>query len=185
MTEVTTRAEEPGTLPAAGQPMSVGQRLLWIGPTGLVVAAGLSVVEWLLVRSPENNGSIAAAALALTMTLPVALVRRFPVQAAALIAVAALVNGLVFDDLVRCAGAFPAALYVAFAVGARARTPGRSWGPSIVGLALVMGCLVAQWIWDPALNVGPAFLGFALPLAAACWGAGIGWAAFSHRRTSR
>ena len=76
------------------------------------------------------------------------LARRFPVVAASVVAVAAVVNGLVFDDLIRCAGAVPAALYIAFAVGARSRETGRGWGWTGVGFAITITGLIAQWVWD-------------------------------------
>lgn len=182
----TTRSDGPG--PGAVEPgsMSFGRRLLWLGPTGLVVAAVLSVAEWLIVTGPGNDGSVAAALLALTMTLPVVLARRFPIAAATAVGVAAVTNGLVFDDIVRCAGAFPAAVYIAFAVGAHSRDGGRGWAWTGLGFVITVGGLVAQWLWDPALNVSTEFLPFGLGLATASCVAGIGWSILVQRvRTSR
>lgn len=181
MTKLSTRPDEVIETTAAAPPMTFGRRLLWLGPTGLVVAIGLGVGEWLLVRGPEDHGSVAAALFALTMIVPVAFARRWPVQAAAAAALAALLNGLLFPELVRCAGAVPAAAYIAFAVGARSREHGRGWGWSIAGLAVTMSGLLAQWHWDPVLNVDSSFLAFGPPLALLCWAAGIGWSAVARR----
>lgn len=168
--------------PASGVPL--GHRLLWLGPIGIVAAVGLSVAEWLVVRGPDNDGTVIQALLALTMTAPVVLARRWPVPAAAIVAIAALVNGLVFPDLVRCAGGFPAVLYIAFAVGAWSRAGGRGWAWPVAGLALSLGAVVAQYLWDPALQAGGAgFLAFGPGLTLLCWAAGLGWS-FVARRIS-
>lgn len=182
MTHLSTQPRQTAA-PAspASSATSYGRRLLWLGPTGIVVAVGLSVVEWLVVTAPDNNGSAAAGLLALTMTLPVVLARRFPVAAAALVSAAAVLNGLVFDDVVRCAGAFPAAVYIAFAVGARTRENGRGWAWTGVGFATVVAGLIAQWVWDPALNTSTDFLPFGLGLALAACAAGIGWSVLARR----
>ena len=131
MTNLTTRPEAAiRTDPA---PSGFGRRLLWLGPTGVVVAVGLSVLEWVVVRGPGNEASVAATLVALTMTAPIVLTRRWPLLAAATVAVAAVVNALLFPDLIRCSGAVPAALYIAFAVGARTRETGRGWGGAVIG----------------------------------------------------
>lgn len=182
MTNLTTRsAAGTRTEPTTPAPMTLGRRLLWLGPTGIILAVGLSVVEWVVVRGPGVEAGVPAALLALTMTAPVALARRWPVPAAAIVAVAALVNGLLFPDLVRCAGAFPAALYIAFAVGARSRETGRGWSWTVVGLVMTVGGLLAQWRGDAALNGDASFLPFGLGLALVCCGAGIGWSQATHR----
>lgn len=182
MTNLTTRPEAAiRTDPA---PTGFGRRLLWLGPTGVVVAVGLSVLEWVVVRGPGNEASVPAALVALTMTAPVVLARRWPLLAAAMVAVAAVVNALLFPDLIRCSGAVPAALYIAFAVGARTRETGRGWGGAVIGLAVTIGGLLAQWRGDPALNVDASFLPFGIGLALACWGAGIGWSLIAPRVTA-
>ena len=179
MTNLTTSpAAVTRTDPA---PTGFGRRLLWLGPTGVIVAIGLSVVEWVVVRGPGVEASVPAALLALTMTAPVVLARRWPLLAAAAVAVAAVVNALLFADLVRCSGAVPAALYIAFAVGARTRETGRGWAGTVLGLAVTIGGLLAQWRGDAALNVDASFLPFGIGLAVACWGAGIGWSLIASR----
>ena len=187
MTNLSTRPqwarpqESFGATATRPSAMSFGRRLLWLGPTGIVVAFGLSALEWVIVTGPGNDGSWAAAVLALTMTMPVVLARRFPVAAASVVTAAAVVNGLVFDDLIRCAGAVPAALYIAFAVGARSRENGRGWGWTGVGFAITITGLIAQWVWDPALNVSTEFLPYGIGLALLSCGAGIGWSLVAPR----
>ena len=179
MTNLTTRPEAVTSPDPA--PTGFGRRLLGLGPTGVLVAVGLSVVEWVVVRGPGVEASVPAALLALTMTAPVVLARRWPLLAAATVAVAAVVNALLFTDLIRCSGAIPAALYIAFAVGARTRETGRGWGGTVLGLAVTIGGLLAQWRGDAALSVDTSFLSFGIGLAVACWGAGIGWSLIAPR----
>lgn len=185
MTNISTHPTEVTSTQTAAAPMTLGRRLIWLGPTGLVVTIALGIGEWLLVRGPENGGTVAAALLALAMVVPVALARRWPIQAAAVAAIAAVLNGLLFPDLVRCGAAFPAACYIAFAVGARGRESGRGWGWTVAGLVITVGGLLAQWYWDPALNVDSSFLAFGPPLALVCWAAGIGWSVVARRINSR
>jgi hypothetical protein len=156
-----------------------------LSPVTSIIAVGLSVLEWIIVRGPEDGGSIPAVLLALTMTVPLLFVRRRPVTVAVVIAVAAVANGLVFADLVRCAGAFPAAVVVAFAIGAWARSNGSGWGMTVLGLAGVLGSLLAQWVWDPALNISWDFAWFGPAVALAGWLAGLGFAALMARRAAR
>jgi hypothetical protein len=181
MTNLTTRPEAVTGSGEAPAPLSFGRRLLWLGPTGVIVAVGLSVIEWVVVRGPGVEASVAAALLALTMTAPVVLARRWPLLAASVVAVAAVANWLLFPDLVRCSGAVPAALFIAFAVGARSRETGRGWGGTVIGLVITIGGLLAQWQGDAALNVDSSFVPFGIGLALACWGAGIGWSLLAPR----
>lgn len=185
MTNLTTRPETITRTEHAAAPRGFGRRLLWLGPTGVVAAVGLSVLEWVIVRGPGVEASVPAALLALTMTAPVVLARRWPVLAATAVAVAAVVNALLFPDLIRCSGAFPAALFIVFAVGARSRETGRGWGPAFVGLVMTVGGVLAQWRGDAALNVDASFLPFGLGLALVCWGAGIAWASLAPRLRGR
>ena len=179
MTNLTTHPEAAiRTEPA---PTGFGRRLLWLGPTGVVVAVGLSVLEWVVVRGPGNEASVPATLVALTMTAPVVLARRWPLLAAAMVAVAAVVNALLFPDLIRCSGAFPAAAYIAFAVGGRTRESGRGWGWTVLGLTITIGGLIAQWRGDAALNVDASFLPFGIGLALLCWSVGIGWSLIAPR----
>ena len=167
----------------AHQPLSqrstTSIRIREVGITGLLVAVALSVVGVVLVFSPDNNGSLPAAVGILLMTVPVVLARRQPLYAVGLVAAAAIVNGLLWNDVIRCGAAFPALLYITFAVGARSRLDGSSWRAPVIGLALAMVSVAAQQAWDPALDSG--FLVLAIPLVLLTWGAGLAWAA----RTSR
>ena len=87
------------------------------------------------------------------------------------VAVAAVVNALLFADLIRCSGAVPAALYIAFAVGARTRETGRGWGWDRASVwSITIGGLLAQWRGDAALNVDASFLPFGIGLAAGLLG---------------
>lgn len=161
---------------------SIGERLVWLGPAGIVVGLLLTAGAWLQLRGDENHASVAAAATALLLTLPVVVARRFPVTAISIAAGAAVLNGLLFGDLVRCGAAFPAALYLCFAVGARAREGGRSWAWSFAGLAIGIGALFAQFRWDSALNADNTFLVMGPGLAALVWGAGVGYTALRGRQ---
>lgn len=174
----TTRSEAP-TRP------SLTTRLVAAGPTTITVAVLLTAVEWWAMRDPENSAGIAATIGALAMTAPLVIARRRPVLAVALLAVAAVANGLLFGEFIRCAGAFPAVAFAAFAVGAWSRGHTRAWGPSILGLALALGAVAAQYRWDPALHTGTEFLAFGPPIVVLAWAVGTGWDALMARRGRR
>lgn len=70
------------------------------------------MLGWLLVMSPENNGTVVAAIGILFMTTPVVLARRWPIVAVGIVAVASIANGLLADDIVRCGATLPALLYI-------------------------------------------------------------------------
>jgi len=158
-------------------------RLRYIGITGIVAAVVFSVAGWVLVMEEGNNGSVAAAIGILFMTAPVVLARRQPILAVSIVALAAIVNGLLWDDIIRCGAAIPALLYIAFAVGSRSRIGGRSWGWPFLGLAIALVSVAAQRLWDPVLDdSGLIFAGVLVLLA---WGAGLGWAAIESRVRQR
>jgi len=188
----TIRPTDPGASVAApvehSRQTSLLGRIRWIGVTGVVVAVLLSIAGVLLVLSPENEGTAAAAFGVVFMTAPVALARRWPILAVSIASGAAIVNGLLADDIVRCGAALPALLYICFAIGARAsvRFPGQqgfSWFRPILGLAVAFVSVVAQGVWDPAL--GSDFYPFGGGLVLLAWGAGLGWAALDGRRRGR
>jgi hypothetical protein len=163
-------------------------RIRWFGITGIVVAVLLSIAGVLLVLSPENNGSTAAAIGVVFMTAPVALARRWPILAVSIVSFAAILNGLLADDIVRCGAALPALLYICFAIGSRgsvrvAGQQGFSWFRPLLGLAIAFVSVVAQGVWDPAL--GSDFYPFGIGLVLLAWGAGLGWAALDSRRRAR
>jgi hypothetical protein len=161
------------------RPPGLVHRLRWVGITGIVVALVLSVAGWLLVLSDGNHGSVGAAFGILFMTAPVALARRRPIMAVSIVAAAAIVNGLISHDIVRCGAAFPALLYITFAVGSRSRRGGRGWAWPLSGLAIALVSVAAQRAWEPVLD--NSFLALAVPLVLLVWGAGLGWAARSSR----
>lgn len=179
-----TTTARPTSISASEVPSKQGiaAQLRLIGITGLVVALALGVFGWLMASSPGNNGSVGAAIGILFMTLPVALARRWPIPAVAIVAAAAIVNGLVRHDIVRCGAAFPALLYITFAVGARSRAGG-GWLWPLVGLALSFVSVAAQRLWDPVLD--NEFLMLAIPLVLLCWAAGVAWSALETRRQLR
>jgi len=154
-------------------------RLRYTGITGIIAAVVFSVAGWVLVMEDGNNGSVAAAVGIMFMTAPVVLARRQPILAVSIVAAAAIVNGLMWDDIIRCGAAIPALLYISFAVGARSRIGGRSWGWPFLGLAIALVAVAAQRIWDPVLD--NSALVFAGSLVLVAWGAGLGWAAIEAR----
>jgi hypothetical protein len=158
-------------------------RLRYIGITGIIAAVVFSVAGWVLVMEEGNNGSVAAAIGILFMTAPVVLARRQPILAVSIVALAAIVNGLLWDDIIRCGAAIPALLYIAFAVGSRSRIGGRSSGWPFLGLAIALVSVAAQRLWDPVLD--DSGLIFAGVLVLVAWGAGLGWAAIESRVRQR
>ena len=161
----------------------IWDRLRYVGITGIVAGIALSVIGWLQVVSPENNGSVVQAIGILFMTAPVVLARRQPIIAVSIVALAAVVNGLLWDDIVRCGAAIPALVYISFAIGSRSRIGGHGWLRPLLGLAIALGAVVAQVIWDPVLNEDALYFAGALVLL--CWGGGLGWSAIESRLSRR
>ena len=87
-------------------PESLAGRMRWIGITGIVAAVVLSIAGVLLVLSPENNGSAAAAIGVVFMTAPVVLARRWPILAVGIVA-AARPSSMVCCGTTSCAAARP------------------------------------------------------------------------------
>ncbi|HEV3287947.1 MAG TPA: hypothetical protein VG123_03040, partial [Streptosporangiaceae bacterium] len=107
----------------------------------------------------------AASVGVLFMTLPVAWRRPAPLAAAAVMAAAALLNGLVFGPMVRCGACLPAIFLVAYAVGVR-----RDRGPAAAGLLLCAAAVVAEGLYDPQIEGGG--LVAVLPVLAAFFASG-------------
>ncbi|HEY1917448.1 MAG TPA: hypothetical protein VGH27_17920 [Streptosporangiaceae bacterium] len=131
----------------------------------LDIAIALLLSAYAVVLVDHHNGSAGACAGVLAMTLPVAWRRRAPMAAAIVLAVAALLNGLVFGHLVRCGPALPAIFLVAFTIGTR-----RGWAKAAAGLLVCAAATVAEGLYDPRIG-GPA-LGFVLPIMVGFFAAG-------------
>jgi hypothetical protein len=112
-----------------------------------------------------DHGSVAAAAGALLMTLPLAWRHRAPLATAAVLAGGALLNGLIFGPMVRCGAALPAVYMVAFTIGTI-----RDRARSATGLALCAAAVVAEGLYDPRIETQG--LPFVLVLLVAFFAAG-------------
>jgi signal transduction histidine kinase len=127
----------------------------------LIVAAVLSAVPVAVAAGAlqvgQRHPGVAACLAVIGLTLPVAWRRPLPLTAAAVMAVAAVVNGLAFGHLVRCGIALPAVYIVAFGIAARV-----SWRRAAVGLALCAADVVVEGYYDP--QIGWPGLTFVLPL---------------------
>jgi len=120
------------------------------------LAAGLtSGVLHPSYRAPDLGTAASVGVLA--MTIPVAWRRRWPLTAAATLAVGAVGNGLLFGTMVRCGAALPAVFLVAFSVGEYVDR-----NRSLPVLALCAGNVTAQCFYDPQL--GPTVLILMLPI---------------------
>ncbi len=119
-----------------------------------------------VLRTGHPHGGVAASIGVLAMTLPVAWRRPAPVAAAAVMAAAALLNGLVFGPMVRCGAFLPAIFLVAYAVGVR-----RDRAASATGLALCAAAVIAEALYDPQIE-GPGLVAV-LPVLAAFYAAGL------------
>jgi len=124
-----------------------------LGVLDLAVAVILSGYAVALVsgvlHTGHPHGGVAASVGVLFMTLPVAWRRPAPLAAAAVMAVAALLNGLVFGPMVRCGAFLPAIFLVAYAAGVR-----RDRGASATGLLLCAAAVVAEGLYDPQIEAG-------------------------------
>ena len=119
-----------------------------------------------VIPTGHPHGGAAASVGVLAMILPVAWRRPAPLAAAAVMAAAALLNGLVFGPMVRCGPFLPAVFLVAYAVGAscdRAR--------SAAGVLLCAGAVVAEAFYDPQIE-GQGLVAV-LPVLAAFYAAGL------------
>jgi hypothetical protein len=141
------------------------------GLAGLDLAAAviLSGFAVALVSGATHNGyphgGVAASAGVLAMTLPVAWRRPAPLAAAAVMAAAALLNGLVFGPMVRCGAFLPAVFLVAFAIGAR-----RDRAAAAAGFLLCAAAVVAEGLYDQQIEGGGLIA--VLPLLAAFFASG-------------
>jgi hypothetical protein len=118
-----------------------------------------------VIRTGHPHGGIGASIGVLTMILPLAWRRRQPLPAAAVMAVAALLNGLVFGSMVRCGAFLPAVFLVVFAIGVRGDR-----ARSAAGLLVCAGAVVAEALYDPQIEARG--LVAVLPVLAAFFAAG-------------
>jgi len=132
------------------RPVSVGAAGL--STTDIVIAVALSAVPVLLAAGVIHDGppqaGVAACLGVIALTLPVAWRRPWPLTAAAVMAVAAVANGLAFGHLVRCGVALPAVFLVAFGIAARVT----GWARVAVGVALCAADVVAEGYYDPQIS---------------------------------
>jgi signal transduction histidine kinase len=145
----------------------------------LVIAAVLSAIPVIvatgMLHLEISRGGVAACLAVIGLTLPVAWRRPLPLTAAAVMAVAAVVNGLAFGHLVRCGVALPAVYMVAFGIAARV-----SWPRAAVGLALCAADVVVEGCYDPQISWSG--LAFVLPLLLAF--AVLGYLVRTRNRTA-
>jgi hypothetical protein len=118
-----------------------------------------------VIHTSHPHGGAAASVGVLVMILPVAWRRPAPLAAAAVMAVAALLNGLVFGPMVRCGAFLPAIFLVAYAAGVR-----RDRAASAAGLLLCAAAVVAEGLYDPQIEA--AGLVAVLPVLAAFFASG-------------
>ena len=131
-----------------------------------VILSGYAVALVSGVFHPSHpHGGAAASVGVVAMILPMAWRRPAPLAAAAVMAAAALFNGLVFGPVVRCGAFLPAIFLVAYAVGVR-----RDRAASAAGLLLCAAAVVAEGLYDPQIEGGG--LVFVLPVLAAFFASG-------------
>jgi signal transduction histidine kinase len=141
-----------------------------LGVIDIAVAAVLSALVILVAAGRlEYHGprpSDAAFAGVFTMVLPVAWRRPWPLAVAAVLAVAALANGLLLGPAVRCGVALPVLFLVAYAVAVRCDRV-----RSKLGLLLCLGGVIAEGFSDPHIEAGGLIL--IVPLTVGFYGAGL------------
>jgi signal transduction histidine kinase len=112
----------------------------------LLSAVPVAVAAGVIHLSGTRPG-VAASLGVIALTLPAAWSRPRPLTAAAVLAVAAVANGLLFGHLVRCGVALPAVYIVGFGIGARL-----GWPRAAAGLALCAADVVAEGYYDPQIG---------------------------------
>jgi hypothetical protein len=118
-----------------------------------------------VVHTSHPHGGAAASVGVLAMTLPVAWCRRWPLTAAGVLAAAAVLNGLLFGQMVRCGATLPAIFLVTFVVGIRCDR-----ARSALGLLLCAGAAAAEALYDPQIEARG--LAVVLPVLVAFFAAG-------------
>jgi hypothetical protein len=118
-----------------------------------------------LLPTGHPHGGVGASIGVLAMTLPVAWRRPAPLAAAAVMAAAALLNGLLFGPMVRCGAFLPAIFLVAYTIGVR-----YDRARSAAGGLLCVGAVVAEALSDQQIE-GQGLVAV-LPVLAAFFAAG-------------
>jgi len=130
----------------------------------LLSAVPVAVAAGVIHLSGTRPG-VAACLGVVALTLPVAWSRPQPLTAAAVLAVAAVANGLLFGHAGRCGVVLPAVYFVGFGIGARL-----GWPRAAAGLALCTADVVAEGYYDP--QIGWPGLLTVLPLLLVFFGLG-------------
>jgi signal transduction histidine kinase len=137
-----------------------GVRDVGAGDVGLALVLSLFAIASVTgLTDSANHGGAGAAGAVLLMTAPVAIARRRPLLAAALLAAGAGLNWALYDDMVRCGATLPAVFYVGFVLGSRTRT----WLQLGAGFTLLVVALLCQSYSDPQL-AGPGVLVLMVPV---------------------
>jgi signal transduction histidine kinase len=134
-----------------------------IGWGDLGLATGLSL--WAIGLTSDTvkiapHGGLAAAIVALTMTVPVAWERRAPLAAAAAVAIGAGLNELLIGPMVRCGPGLPAVFVIAFFSATRLDRRRLK-----IAIGLCPAAVALQSFYDP--NLGPSFLVAGVPIVLA------------------
>jgi signal transduction histidine kinase len=132
---------------------------------GVLLSAAVVVLVHVDLYASDPHGDLIEALAAVSMTLPVVWARRYPLPAAGVVALGAVVNWLIVGHFVRCGAAIPAAFWLACAIGLGLR--GRR---AAAAMALVLIDLQAMCLADAALI--PAAIIALAPAAIAFWFAG-------------
>jgi hypothetical protein len=141
----------------------ITSRLSW---TDVVIGVALSAAPVavatgaLSLSNGQRHPGVAACLAVIALTLPVAWRRPWPLTAAAVLAIGAVVNGLAFGSIVRCGVALPAVYLVAFTIAARV-----GWPRVAVGLALCAADVLVEGYYDP--QIGWSGIPFVLALLVA------------------
>lgn len=129
-----------------------------------VAAVMTALAVALSIQPDEGDATVIGTLLIPAVTLPLFWRRRAPFAASLALAAGIVVSGAPTFDQTRCGVAIPAALLIAYPLGARA---GRT--PALAGLGAVLAGLGFLLATDPVLDGGGAVF---LPITAGVWTAG-------------
>jgi hypothetical protein len=128
----------------------------------LSALAASSLNGFSITGSSPQHASFGASLCVLLLTAPVMFARRNPLVVAAVLALGAAINLVLFDQLTRCGSALPAVFYSSFMVGSRSR---RRRDHAALGTVLIAANVVCQCYSDPKL--GPSVTIYMVPIAIA------------------